>query len=80
MNHTPAGEAAFPRLCGAANSEEQSLEHKGMTIREWFAGMAMQGLLRAVHAQQYVPGIRDLAVTAFSIADAMIAENQAPRK
>lgn len=43
----------------------------GMTMREWFAGMAMQGLL--------ADGCHDpksVAQKAFEVADAMLAESE----
>ena len=42
----------------------------GMTLRDWFAGMAMPGLL-ASHTGGTTRGFADLA---YEIADAMLAE------
>ncbi len=44
----------------------------GMSLRDWFAGMAMQGILRE-DVEQDLPDVV-MARAAYSIADAMIAE------
>ena len=46
-----------------------------ISMREWLAGMAMQGLLRAEHEhnEQGVAGFMEVAEQAFAIADAMLA-------
>jgi hypothetical protein len=43
----------------------------GMTLRDWFAGMAMQGIL-SDPALMYPAN--ELAANAYSLADAMIQE------
>lgn len=40
----------------------------GMSLRDWFAGMALQGIV--IHAHY----IDDMAKTSYEVADAMIAE------
>lgn len=49
-----------------------------VTLREYYAGMAMQGLLRAEHEhnEQGVAGFTEIAEQAFMIADAMIARSK----
>lgn len=77
MNHTSPGEAAFPRPCGAANGVvQQSLEQKGMTMREWFAGMALQGFLAAHTGDIQFPMPKAAAKDCFEYADAMLAESK----
>lgn len=48
----------------------------GMTLRDWFAGMALQGIITtSAHPMFCVTGIEaEAAKTAYAIADAMIAE------
>lgn len=51
-----------------------------MTIRQWYAGLAMQGMLcngfipHMVKPEGYVLQSYNYAATAFAMADAMIAE------
>jgi hypothetical protein len=50
-----------------------SSPESGMTLREWYAGMAMQGLIaRGDHDIHKVKGVGSLAKHAFEFADAMI--------
>ena len=48
----------------------------GMSLRDWFAGMAAQGIL----SQQGITEINsyDVAITAYLTADAMIKERDKP--
>ena len=53
--------------------------HCGMTLRDWFAGMAMHGDLAAIEGSGLDPDIDDarlqrLSALYFRVADAMIAE------
>ncbi len=48
----------------------------GLTKREWFAGMAMQGLLAYPAPDKYGPIV--FAETALSYADAILAELAKP--
>lgn len=79
MKHTGANSAAFPRPCGAANSEEQNLQQDGMTIREWYAGQCLAGLiansdLSDLLRKGFAPA--KAAEVCFEIADAMIAQSK----
>jgi len=62
------GGPAFPSVDGRYAG---SL-YLGMTLRQWYAGLAMQGYL-ASGCEQENPEFR-LSAWAFAIADAMIAE------
>lgn len=63
MSHTQANESAFPWV----SSEGEP----GMTMREWFAGMALQGLC----AHDGPPYSEDeIAEIAVGMADALLAE------
>lgn len=59
------GGNAFP-ACG---NPEQDRFMPGMTLRDWFAGMALQGLCASCYETMTDDGI---ACTAYEIADAMI--------
>jgi uncharacterized protein YodC (DUF2158 family) len=54
----------------------QGYSHQGLSIRDWFAGQALAGLI-VVHPQ--VNGLDALAVDAYRIADAMLAEREKGR-
>jgi hypothetical protein len=58
------GGPAFP--VQAWNGEEQVLVHVGMTLRDWFAGQAMIGMLSS-------KPITFCAEDAYTFADAMLA-------
>lgn len=75
---TARNEAAFPRPYSEqqpGDRMEFMYAQDGMTMREWYAGMAMQGLLQAEHEhnEQGVAGFVEIAEAAFMIADAMLA-------
>ena len=66
---TNTGGPAFP---GAASNERYAPQ--GMTLRDYFAAKAMQGMLAAGEG---VPSEK-LAKWAYDVADAMLAERDAP--
>lgn len=45
---------------------------EGMSLRDWYAGLAMQGLLHGVDE----PQCRFIAVQAFAMADAMMKRRE----
>ena len=47
----------------------------GMSLREWFAGMALQGILSR-HADERGADISGLAALAYVYADAMIKQKE----
>lgn len=47
--------------------------YPGMTLRDWFAGRAMQGLL-AAWGHHDVEDFREIASDAYNVADAMLVE------
>jgi hypothetical protein len=65
-----AASYAFPSILNIYGIRE---EQTGMTLRDWFAGMAMQGIL----SHQGL-GVRfnQTASDAFDMADTMIAERE----
>jgi len=59
------GGPAFP-----SSIVDDSLHVPGMSLRDWFAAKAMQGLL------QYAYAHADRASVAYKVADAMLAERE----
>jgi hypothetical protein len=55
-------------------TEDADKYHHGMTLRQWYAGMALQGLI-AHEGPSTIPGCREKdAKFCFEQADAMIEE------
>ena len=64
-------EPAFPGVTYITLNGEKNPE--GMTLRDYFAAKAMQGLLAyATHKGIYAPPDNELASAAFQLADAML--------
>ncbi len=63
----PDGGQAFP--LDVHDTEGPGFYNTGMSLRDWFAGMALQGM--ASYTNRQATGV---AATAYAIADAMIAE------
>lgn len=76
MSEKPQGGPAFPCVIG-------DIYYKGMTLRDYFAGQAIVGLLhgmaaRAVAGEPITPEsfLVGSAMTAYGLADAMIAARE----
>lgn len=69
---------AYNPNTGAASSTGEYWDGNGMSLRQWYAGMAMQGMLtngfQPNMVKQTDPAAFDYAKAAFEMADAMIAE------
>lgn len=80
MSKIDDGGPAFP----VDLSIENGSNHQGMSLRDYFAGQALVGILggRKLPLDQAKPGSdRDMSVTAYEIADAMIAARKpSPQK
>ena len=63
---TDTGGPAFPTLADNGHTTNQD----GMTLRDYFAAKAMQGMLAAAENYQTI----QLADYAYSVADAMLKE------
>lgn len=66
---------AFPRPYSINEYWEQPLQHEaqpGMSLRDWFAGQAITGILMTDHT---IPA-DDLATDAYAVADAMLKERE----
>ena len=78
------GGAAFPRPYSIhLGNHEQFWEQEGMSLRDWHAGLAMQGFvshpenlvaIRLSAEQSGITAPEMMARTAYGIADAMLAE------
>ena len=67
MNNNTGG-AAFPHHIEHPNGHWPVITHAGMTLRDYFAAKAMQGMLAA--SENY--STSELAVYAYDVADAML--------
>jgi hypothetical protein len=68
-------EPAFP---GGNPSRYDGRIADGLTKREWFAGMALQGWLASWHDKP-VEDYEHIAEASFAIADAMLAASKEPK-
>ena len=66
MSNTNTGGPAFPY--------ENRYEHEGMTLRDYFAAKAMQGILTD---PEIVMGATEIADLSYKYADAMLKARQA---
>ena len=79
MNKIHAGGSAFPYVVYSANPPGSPLgfgsrSQDGMTLRDYFAAKAMQGLLSASYrTYANYDGPEKLARDAFNLSDAMLA-------
>lgn len=63
------GRKAFPHTCFCANSD-------GMSLRDWFAGMALEGALANCYDDMPPSAMPAVAKLAYDQADAMLAERE----
>lgn len=84
MNKTIPNDAAFSRPYSrdehSGDSPENHFAFWGLTKREYFAAMAMQGILSASHSDAessagfYSPQDKNIAIMSVQYADALINE------
>lgn len=80
MDQTNNGGPAFPHLdlyAGAGNSQPTPTQYNGMSLRDYFAGQALAGLLACYKT---AGSKREFAIDAYMQADAMLAERQKERE
>ena len=70
MTDTHDGGLAFPLVIEEEGCIPQV--HKGMSLRDWFAGQALAGLLCGRHGDDFGDDW-DIGADAYGVADAMIA-------
>ena len=78
MNEKPGNKSAFPYT----NCEDHGLNGGyGMTLRQWYAGMAMQGFLSTLRDDDFLKkeGAENIANEAFIAADALLAHEEGER-
>lgn len=75
MSEIKDGGPAFPR----SGIFPRVLPQEGFTKREWFAGMAVQGMLANFYQEGFPrQQAEDYAKSAFHVADAMLKEGKQP--
>ena len=82
--NTPDGGDAFPRVQQDSDADWRGPVYSsgGMSLRDWFAGQALAGLLAAYgsHAKKDSDGALRISVTvtkaAYDAADAMLSERE----
>jgi hypothetical protein len=73
----PANPPAFPPALAITPSGDVYPGHDGMSLRDWFAGQALTGLLASTDYDVNPHGFTgNAALMAFKIADAMLAERE----
>ena len=71
------GGSAFPLLHPYRVSEDGKIHRNdGMTLRDWFAGMALQGLVSFCGSEGFDRGPQNMAVRSFELADEMLKERE----
>ena len=73
---TDHGGPAFPELArwGRDGSPEPALQYKGMTLRDYFAAKAMQGMMSYGIGLEFE--YKEIADRAYAIADAMLTARE----
>ena len=76
------GGPAFPRPVGDTKSGLWNGVQDGMTLRDWFAGQSLAGLLSNPGSRdgQFIKTAKDFAKYSYQAADAMIAERDKGKK
>lgn len=74
MSERDDGGPAFPT---EPNTQSGRFKHHGMTLRDWFAGLALRAVLDT-DDYNIAEGRRLLAINCYAIADAMLAERSRP--
>ena len=76
----PSNPPAFPFVDWCNGSK--GVVQEGMTLRDWFAGQALVGILTAWKmtgtCENYVGSCQQVAALAYANADAMLAEREKP--
>ena len=76
MNNPPA----FPSGNEVVLGDWRSSGHSGMTLRDYFAAKAMQGLMHNYHPCDFLEHkgwLEDISMASYQIADAMLKAREA---
>jgi len=73
MTDKPENPPAFP-LLDQGGDGNLCMRDPGMSLRDWFAGLTMQGM--HAHCDDTLAGGKYIAIYAYQMADAMLAERQ----
>lgn len=76
MNAINDGGPAFPLPAHIGANGEQPFPIYGMSLRDWFAGMALQGMFANSSMIDTFSHHRMMADESFNVADAMIAASE----
>lgn len=71
------GGPAFPHVEGGAFLFDCQ-EHPGMTLRDWFAGMALQGMLAGTGWNAVCTSHSQASSYAYAFANAMLKQREQP--
>lgn len=78
MSNTNTGGPAFPQTDPIANEFHPNYgKDRGMTLRDYFAAKAMQGILAGTLTPERVWSQDEVAETAYNVADAMLKAREA---
>lgn len=73
------GGSAFPEITsdrGKNGKWEDTYSYGGMTLRDWFAGHALAGLLNSYDDTKFKTTCEVMAGLSYKLADAMLAEKE----
>jgi hypothetical protein len=71
------GGPAFPSTIQYFPDDKNANEEQGMTLRDWFAGQALAGMISAVDPKsEGSQAIKPIAEAAYDFADAMLAARE----
>ena len=77
MNNTNQTESAFPSTFKSLHPEEQQVHRWGMTLRDYFAAKAMQGMLASADSWINKDEVEDFATICYALADGMLKAREA---
>lgn len=74
------GGPAFPTLADVEYESGHALEldTSGMSLRDWFAGQALNGLIASIQPHERLTDHPLAAKNCYAVADAMLAERAKP--
>ena len=74
MSEKPENPPAFPIHGGPMSDPRNRILEGGLTMRDWFAGQALSGLLAGQYNFHSKYNLSEVPEEAFKIADAMLRE------